>query len=368
MKVKYSLSLLAAIILTASSGLAQQTPPAAPEPPDEPTDQTFEFSFAGDGFLGVYAENISRENMGRYHVNQVRGVGVTRIVKDSPAEKAGLKKDDVILRVDGENITSVRKLNRIVSELAPDQSVKITVSRGGSEQDVTATIGKRSNTFFANDFFGTQPQVWKWEGSPKEWKFKMPPHVMKVPPLNIEPPIYNDGGDLLNNRDLLWLANGRRIGVSTIELTKQLADFFGIAGGKGVLVTSVVQDGPAAKAGVKAGDVITAVDGEAIDSPGDISRVLNRKKEGDVALTVIRNKSQQTIHVTPREGGFSGGMGQPQVGRRIVIPRIEIPTMPDIDITMPSINIPSVPAINIEMPRIHVNPRVRVIRSERGPI
>src|ERR1044072_4388337 len=99
----------------------------------------------GEGFLGIYAENISRENMGRYHVNQVRGVGVTQIVKDSPADKAGLRKDDVILRIDGGNITSVRKLNRIVSELSPDQSVKISVSRGGSEQEVPATIGKRSN-------------------------------------------------------------------------------------------------------------------------------------------------------------------------------------------------------------------------------
>lgn len=354
MKAKYFPSLLAAIILTAGSVLAQQTPPPAPEPPDEPADQNFEFLLGGDGFLGVYAENISRENMGRYHMNQVRGVGVTRIVKDSPAEKAGLRKDDVILRIDSENITSVRKLNRIVSELAPDQSVKITVSRGGSEQDVTATIGKRSNSFFANDFLGNQPRIWKWEkGEPKEWKFEVP--------FNNEPPLFNDGGDLLKNRDLFWLANGRRIGVSTIELTKQLADYFGIAGGKGVLVTSVVEDGPAAKAGVRAGDVITAVDGEAIDSPGDISRVINRKKEGDVTLTVIRNKSQQTLHVTPREGGFSGGMGQPQIGRRIVIPRIEIPTIPDIDI--------AVPVIDIQMPRVRVNvPRVRVIRSERGPI
>src|SRR6185503_14236818 len=114
MKVKYSLSLLAVIILAAGSALAQQTPPPAPEPPDEP-DQNFEFFLGGDGFLGVYAENISRDNMGRYHMGQVRGVGVTRIVKDSPAEKAGLRKDDVILRVDSESITSVRKLNRIVS-------------------------------------------------------------------------------------------------------------------------------------------------------------------------------------------------------------------------------------------------------------
>jgi len=348
MKAKYLLGLLAAIILAAGSALAQQpAPPPAPESPDEPFDQNFEFFMGGEGFLGVYAENISRENMGRYHVNQVRGVGVTRIVKDSPAEKAGLRPDDVILRVDGESITSVRKLNRIVSELAPDQSVKITVSRNGSEQDITATIGKRSANFFTKDLLRNQPKVWKWEGNePKEWKF--------------EGPLLNKG--FPNNGDLTFmLDNSRRIGVSTMELTKQLADYFGITGGKGVLVTAVTEDGPAAKAGVRAGDVITAVDGEAIDSPGDVTRVINRKKEGDVTLTVVRNKTQQTIHVTPREGGFSGTMGQPQVGRRIVIPRIEIPTIPDIDIV--------VPAIDIQMPRVRVNvPRVRVIRSERGPI
>jgi serine protease Do len=348
MKAKYLLGLLAAIILAAGSALAQQpAPPPAPESPDEPFDQNFEFFMGGEGFLGIYAENISRENMGRYHVNQVRGVGVTRIVKDSPAEKAGLRQDDVILRVDGENITSVRKLNRIVSELAPDQSVKITVSRNGSEQDITATIGKRSANFFTKDLLGKQPKVWKWEGNePREWKFEGPLLNKSFP----------------NNGDLTFmLDNSRRIGVSTMELTKQLADYFGITGGKGVLVTAVTEDGPAAKAGVRAGDVITAVDGEAIDSPGDVTRVINRKKEGDVTLTVVRNKTQQTIHVTPREGGFSGTMGQPQVGRRIVIPRIEIPTIPDIDIV--------VPAIDIQMPRVRVNvPRVRVIRSERGPI
>ena len=355
MKAKYSLSLLAAIILAASSVLAQQSaPPPAPEPPDEPFDQNFEFFVGGDGFLGVYAENISRENMGRFHVNQVRGVGVTQIVKDSPAEKAGLRKDDVILRVDGENITSVRKLNRVVSELAPDQSVKITVSRGGSEQDITATIGKRSNSSFANDLFKGQPRIWKWEGNePRTFKW--------------DGPLFK-GGATDDDGPVFALNNSRRIGVSAMELTKQLADYFGIAGGKGVLVTSVTEDGPAAKAGIRAGDVITAVDGEAVDSLSAMSRVINRKKDGDVTLTVVRNKAQQTFHVTPRESGFSGTTGYPQSGRRIVIPRIEIPTMPEINIAMPRIVIPSIPAINIEMPPIRVTPRVRVLRSERGPI
>jgi len=358
MKAKYSIGLLLALILTAGVAVAQQTPPPAPpEPPDEPFDQNFSIFIEGGGFLGVYAENISRENMGRYHVSQVRGVGVTQVIKDSPAEKAGLRKDDVILRLDGENVSSVRKLNRLVSELSPDQSVKVSISRGGSEQEVTATIGKRSNTMTQN-LLGGEPRIFKWEGPDlKGFKWETPLNRNNFPNFN------NDGGDMQ-----FFLNNSRRIGVSTMSLTKQLADYFGIANGKGALVTAVSEDGPAAKAGVKAGDVITAVDGEAVDSPGDISRVINRKKEGDVTLTIIRNKSQQTIHVTPREGGgFSGTIGNPQIGRRIVIPRIEIRTIPDIDIAMPNIVIPSMPTINIQMPRIRVMPRVRV-RGPQGPI
>src|ERR1044071_8186484 len=174
MKAKFFLSLLSVIILAAGVAFAQESAPP-PSPPDEPSDQTFSIFIDGGGFLGIYAENISRENMGRYHMSQVRGVGVTQVVKDSPAEKAGLRKDDVILSIDGENVSSVRKLNRLVSEMAPDQSVKVTFSRGGAEQDVTATIGKRINQSFASDVFPGGPKVWKWEGpDPKTFKWEGP--------------------------------------------------------------------------------------------------------------------------------------------------------------------------------------------------
>src|SRR4051794_30252755 len=207
MKVKYSISLLSVIILAAGVALAQQSAPPPPEPPDEPMDQSFSIFIDGGAFLGVYAENISRENMGGYHVNQVRGVGVTQVIKDSPAEKAGLRKDDVILRIDGENVTSVRKLNRVVSELAPDQSVRVTVSRGGAEQEITATIGKHHNSNLVGDVLRGQPRVWKWEGDTNAF--------------NLE------GLDKLRKGDgdmTFFLGNSRRIGVSTMELTKQLAD------------------------------------------------------------------------------------------------------------------------------------------------
>jgi membrane-associated protease RseP (regulator of RpoE activity) len=152
-----------------------------------------------------------------------------------------------------------------------------------------------------------------------------------------------------------------------MALTKAIGE---LLGGDGVLITSVSEDSPAAKAGLRAGDVVTAIDGEKVDSPGDISRIISSKKEGDVTLTVIRNKAQQTIRVTPKQGNNlpSGAITRPQVGRTIVIPRVEFPTIPDVNISMPSLVIPSIPSINIQMPNIRVTPRPRVVRTLAGPI
>ena len=358
MKAKYVIGLLTVLMLTTGLAAGQQPAPAPPAPPED-FGNSFSFFVEGGGFLGVYGEDITNQNMGRYRLNQARGVGITQVIQNSPAEKAGLRKDDVILRLDGENVTSVRKLNRLVSEIAPDHTVRITISRNGAEQELTATMGKRNDRSMARGLAGPESRFWRWEGPAFE-----------------HGELFKNNLDLFkNNGDLTFmLSNSRRIGVSTMQLTKQLADYFGIANGRGVLVTAVTEDGPAAKAGVKAGDVITAIDGEEIDSPGDISRVINRKKEGEVSLTVIRNKSQQTIRVTPREGGgFSGVTGFPQVGRRIVIPRIKFPDvnidMPQIQVPIvPAINIPVMPAININIPRVRVTPRIRLSRGVYGPI
>ena len=340
--------------LTAGIAMAQQpsAPPAPPEPAlAEPFGQEFTVLMNGGSFLGVYAEDISRENMGRYNMREVRGTGITNIVKDSPAEKAGLRKDDVILKFDGESVTSVRKLNRLVSEVAPDQTARLTISRGGSEQEVAVTIAKRKDSEaltriqgFGKGFEGLKnleglrpgAQVWKWEG---------------------------DGAGLV------WaFGNNRRIGVSTPTLTNQLADYFGIVDGKGVLVTSVAEDGAAAKEGIKAGDIITAIDGEKIEDSGDLARGINKKKEGDVTLTVIRNKNQRNITVTPKV--VSNPMAipgtAPQMGRRVIVPRIELPVIPEMNISIPQIQLPVIPEIHVEFPaRAPRAPRTRI---RRGPV
>src|SRR5687768_454171 len=154
MNYKKAFCFLVSLLLTSGVVLAQQAAPAAPGTPSMPVVPGeplggFSLFIEGGSFLGVHAEDVNKENMGRYGLREVRGVGITQVVKDSPAEKAGLKKDDVILRFDGDSVTSVRKLTRLVSEVAPDQSVRLGISRGGSEQEVSVTIGKRDQSLNA---------------------------------------------------------------------------------------------------------------------------------------------------------------------------------------------------------------------------
>ena len=367
MNLKNAFYFIFSLLLAGGIAVAQQATPSAPaapevaEAPEAPEamvdgPEAFSFFIQGGSFLGVHAEDINRENMARYGMSEARGVGITEVVKDSPAEKAGLRKADVIVRFEGDSVTSVRKLTRLVSEVAPDQTVKLSVSRGGSEQEVAVTIGKRNESLMGNwqgmeNFKGLD----KIEGLDrlKELERNMPPGA-KVWKWEGEP-----------GKDGMFFAfgNHRRIGVSTTQLTKQLADYFGVSEGKGVLVTSVIDDSPAAKAGLKAGDVITAIDGEKIDDAGDLAQGINKKKDGDATLTVIRNKNQRTINVTPKEEPGPTPGAAPQGVRRIVIPRVELGSIPEMNIQLPRIDLPHTPEIKVVVPRNIKGPRVRVIRA-----
>ena len=121
-----------------------------------------------------------------------------------------------------------------------------------------------------------------------------------------------------------------------------MAEYFGVKDG-GALITAVTDNSPAAKAGLKAGDVITAIDGEKVTSPGDITRALSKKETGDVSLTVVRDKNVRTVTLTPEKSEHPSLIKPGTIGsKRIVIPSIEIPTMPDVNIKMPRIVVPSI--------------------------
>jgi S1-C subfamily serine protease len=88
--------------------------------------------------------------------------------------------------------------------------------------------------------------------------------------------------------------SGRRLGVTTGELTDQLASYFGAKAG--VLVTAVTDGSAASKAGLKAGDVITSIDGRRVTSREDLIRELrDGSSSDDVSIGIVRDKKETTV-------------------------------------------------------------------------
>ena len=90
---------------------------------------------------------------------------------------------------------------------------------------------------------------------------------------------------------------GRTLGIGVTPLTKQLAEHFGVDGG--VMIGEVVENSPAAKAGLKAGDIVVEANGKAVNDQKELVRLVNEKKDGDVTLTIVRDGKRQTKSVTP---------------------------------------------------------------------
>lgn len=342
----FNRSFVSILIVTSSFILAiGQTPEAKKDKVVEP--KAFAFSFDGDGgYLGVQTQEVSKENFAKFGLRGVRGVAVEKVLENSPAAAAGIKDGDVIVRFNGEEITSSRKLTRLVGEVDPDHQVKLTVLRNGSEQEITVTLGKRPTPKFGEGNFSfTMPPMDKFDVP--EFKnfenfkdlpdFKNFENLKDLPqwkefPKGEMPQIFmSPKGE---GEQFSWkMGEGRQIGVGVSPLTKQLAKHFGVE--DGLMINEVRENSPAAKAGLKAGDIIVEADGKAVKGDFDLIRTVNAKKEGDVQLTIVRDGKRQTISVTPeasKDGGFlfrthdEGGWTSPPA----------MPTMPAMKMTLPT--------------------------------
>jgi membrane-associated protease RseP (regulator of RpoE activity) len=304
---------LAAAVGCASVVFAQSaTTVVRPARQDEPARALSMVFGGGDNYLGVYTEPVTRENMSRFNLSgEPRGVAVERVAENSPAAKAGLQKDDVILRFDGEQVSSTQKLSRLINEAAPEHTARLTVSRGGSERELSVTLGRRERAtvgasegmlFKDGELFRLDGDQWKKQTEEEarqqreEWRKRAEEMRKQTEGLRQQlqkmPRAENFG---------FVAGAGRRIGVTTTPLTDQLADYFGVSRDGGVLVTSVAENSPAAKAGLKAGDVITEVDGEKVENAAGLSRAISRKQEGEVTLGVTRERNRRTFRVTPEK-------------------------------------------------------------------
>lgn len=239
------------------------------------------------GYIGIEPSEITKDNHSKYGLGDVRGVAVSRVFENSPAAKAGLKSGDVIVGFGNETVTSVRKLQRLVSETAPDHSVALTVVRGGKEEVLSLTVGEREATDSVGGAYGDAPQSFEF----------------KVPRIEGLPPV---GEGNVERRIILRGPERRVIGVGVVPLTKQLSEFFGVTESKGLLISEVRENSPAAKAGLKAGDVIVQADGKAVAENEELVDAVNAKKEGDVVLGIVRGKKRETVTLTPETAKDEG--------------------------------------------------------------
>jgi serine protease Do len=225
-------------------------------------------ALADDGWLGVQLQTLDPDLTKALQLPDDQGVLVDEVVGESPAEKAGLKHGDVIVAFEGSPVREVKDLTKAVRKASPGDEVAITVLRDGKRQDLAVTLGAREdrNVYVLRQ--GDGDGVTAWTGK--------------------------DG----DNLKILAGTAGGYLGIGMQDLTEQLGKHFGVEGGKGVLVSEVKPDTPAAGAGIEAGDVIVKADGQEVSDGSGLRDVLAKNKPGDeVVLAVIRDGRTRDVTV-----------------------------------------------------------------------
>lgn len=200
-------------------------------------------------FLGVMTEKSEQ------------GAKITDVTDGSAASKAGLKEDDIITKVDADKISGPDDLYKAVGKHKPEDKIEITYLRSGKQTTTNATLGKSE-----------QVNVYSWNA-----------------PENFN---YDFNGDLDGNNfhGFAYSMNPKpRLGIS-VQDTED---------GNGVKVLDIDDDdSPAAKAGLKEGDLITQVNGNAIKSTDDLKSSMKDVKKGDtIKITYKRDNQTQTADI-----------------------------------------------------------------------
>lgn len=218
----------------------------------------------GSSFLGVNLREVDADRAKELKLKEEAGVEITRVEEDSPAAKAGVKAGDVVLAYNGQRVEGIEQFSRFVRETPAGREVKILISRDGNTMTLTPKLGARKTPFA----------------------------VAAMP--RIELPAIAPMPDLPRGV-MMWRSSA--MGIEAEALRGQMAEFFGVK--EGVLVRSVMKDTPAAKAGLKAGDVITKIDDTKVTSPSEVtSAIRSMHEKRTFGVTIMRDRKEMTLTAT----------------------------------------------------------------------
>lgn len=223
----------------------------------------------GTGWLGLEMSEVTTEKANELKLAPPHGVLVSEVLPDGPAAKAGLQTNDVILQYDGREVEGTVQFRRLVRETPPGRNVAVTVLRAGHEEKLTIQVGNRAAQI-ESEWHEEAPVV----VPPQAFNFKM-----EMPEI--------------------FMGMTPTLGIEGEDINGQLGAYFKVPGDEGVLVRSVSSGTPASKAGLKAGDVITRVDGLTVTSLQELrARLREKRDEKTVSLMVMRQGAQLSVTVT----------------------------------------------------------------------
>jgi membrane-associated protease RseP (regulator of RpoE activity) len=231
-------------------------------------------SSSSQGYLGVDFVDVDQEKAQALKLKEVRGAVITLIDHDAPAGQAGIRVNDVVIQLNGQNVEGAEQLKRMLREIPPGHKVSIEINRDGNVQ--TMAVELVDHRVLGHD-------IWKKIGhsgddaSPSTLGMltgtgdASAPSVFKMPLF----------GSTLN------------VGALVEPLTGQMAEYLGVP--NGLMVKQVARKSEAAAAGLKAFDVILKVGTESISTSADWERALHANTGKPVQVTILRDRKQQTL-------------------------------------------------------------------------
>lgn len=239
----------------------------------EITDELKQFGKVKRGWLGI---NIIGEDE--------EPVKISVVIKNSPAEKAGLRVGDTIVSIDGKSPKEPRDVANIVRELKPGKKVKIEIQRGGTRESVPVAVGESQDDRIS----------WVYRYSPSTGMDGFIPEM----PEDLPRPgnfIYTIGGN-------------RTLGVELINMTPELAREFKIKDGIGLMISKVYKNTAAAKAGLQAADILVKAGNRPTKTYADLRNTINELADNEaLEIRFYRQGKLEKVKVIPdinKEFGF----------------------------------------------------------------
>jgi len=240
------------------------------------------------GYLGVDVSDVDQDKAQALKLKEVRGALITLIDHDAPAGQIGLKVNDVVLAINGQNVENAEALRRILRELPPGRKVSMEISRDGNIQTLAVQLVDRK---------AMEHDIWARIGIDVDGIAPpAPPPGMGV--LSGSGTVAGRGG-----LHMSLFTSTLKVGAIVEPLTSQMAEYLGVQGG--LMVKQVAKKSEAAAAGLKAFDVILKVGSDSINTSADWDRALRSNAGKPVQVTILRDRKQQilTLQVDSKHRG-----------------------------------------------------------------